>query len=173
MNDQDREAFVQFVHASSARLTRLAVLLIAERQGADDLVQAAFERTLRHWPRLQRDGSPELYARRILVNLAIDNSRSRSRRPEVLSQPPDESVNDCAEIVGERMRVLNALAKLPRQQRAVVVLRYYADLSEAAIAETLDCSVGTVKSNAHRATARLRELLGDPHDFSESVSVSS
>ena len=173
MNDQDRDAFVQFVHASSARLTKLAVLLIAERHGSDDLVQAAYERTLRHWPRLQKDGNPELYARRIVVNLAIDGSRSRNRRPEVLAQPPEESVNDCAEIVGERMRVLNALGKLPRQQRAVVVLRYYADLSEASIAETLECSVGTVKSNAHRATVRLRELLGDPHDFSESVTVPS
>jgi RNA polymerase sigma-70 factor (sigma-E family) len=160
VNQQERDTFVEFVHGSSARLTRLAVLLTGERQGADDLVQAAYERTLRHWPRLHRDGDPESYARRIVVNLAIDGGRSRTRRPEVLTQPPERSVADCAEMVGERLRVLEALRQLPRQQRAVVVLRYYSDLPETAIADALGCTVGTVKSNAHRATQRLRELLG-------------
>jgi RNA polymerase sigma factor (sigma-70 family) len=78
----------------------------------------------------------------------------------VLTQPPERSVADCAEMVGERMRVLEALRQLPRQQRAVVVLRYYSDLSESSIADALGCTVGTVKSNGHRATQRLRELLG-------------
>ncbi|MDX6245455.1 MAG: hypothetical protein QOE76_3178 [Frankiales bacterium] len=160
MNQQERDTFVEFVHGSSARLTRLAVLLTGQRQGADDLVQAAYERTLRHWPRLHKGGDPESYARRIVVNLAIDGGRSRTRRPEVLTQPPERSVADCAELVGERMRVLEALRQLPRQQRAVVVLRYYSDLSESSIADALGCTVGTVKSNGHRATLRLRELLG-------------
>jgi RNA polymerase sigma-70 factor (sigma-E family) len=155
----ERDSFVEFVHGSSARLTRLAVLLLGERQGADDLVQAAYERVLRHWPRLHAGGEPEAYANRILINLAVDGGRSRSRRPEVLTQPPEQAVWDCAEVVGERMRVLDALRQLPRQQRAVVVLRYYSDLSEADIAAALGCSVGTVKSTGHRAAARLRELL--------------
>lgn len=161
MNQQERDTFVEFVHGSSTRLTRLAVLLTGERQGADDLVQGAYERTLRHWPRLRRAGDPESYARKILVNLAIDGGRARARRPEVLTQPPERSVADCAEIIDERMRVLSALHELPRQQRAVVVLRYYADMSESSIAEALGCSVGTVKSNGHRATQRLRTLLGN------------
>jgi RNA polymerase sigma-70 factor (sigma-E family) len=160
VNQHERDTFAEFVQGSSGRLTRLAVGLTGERQGADDLVQAAYERTLRHWPRLARAGDPESYARQIVVNLAIDGGRSRSRRPEVLTQPPDRSVADCAELIDERMRVLEALRQLPRQQRAVVVLRYYSDLSESSIAETLGCTVGTVKSTGHRATRRLRELLG-------------
>ncbi len=156
MNQQERDTFVEFVHGSSSRLTRLAVLLTGERQGADDLVQAAYERTLRHWPRLNKAGDPESYARRIVVNLAIDGGRSRTRRPEVLTQPPERSVADCAEMVSERMRVLDALSQLPRQQRAVVVLRYYSDLSESAIADALGCTVGTVKSRTSRALTALR-----------------
>lgn len=167
MKPAERDTFVEFVHGSSARLTRLAVLLLGQRQGADDLVQAAYERVLRHWPRLAKGGEPEAYASRVVINLAVDGGRSRTRHPEVLTQPPERAVWDCAEVVTERMRVLDALRLLPRQQRAVVVLRYYSDLSEVEIAETLGCSVGTVKSNAHRATVRLRDLLSlaaDPAD---------
>ncbi|MEO6712059.1 MAG: SigE family RNA polymerase sigma factor [Mycobacteriales bacterium] len=167
MRSAERDTFVEFVHGSSARLTRLAVLLLGQRQGADDLVQAAYERVLRHWPRLDHDGEPEAYARRILVNLAVDGGRSRTRRPEVLAQPPEKAVWDVIEVVNERMRVLDALRQLPRQQRAVVVLRYYADLTESDIADALGCSVGTVKSTGHRASLRLRDLLGRTPDPAE------
>jgi DNA-directed RNA polymerase specialized sigma24 family protein len=74
----------------------------------------------------------------------------------VLTQPPEQAVGDCAEVVGERTRVLDALRQLPRQQRAVVVLRYYSDLSVADIAAALGCSVGTVHvvpHNDHAARA--------------------
>lgn len=169
MNQADRDSFVDFVHASSARLTRLATMLIGERQGSDDLVQAAYERTLRHWPRLNREGDPESYARRILVNLAIDGGRARARRPEVLTQPPEVAIHDCADLLTERMRVLEALQQLPKQQRAVIVLRHYQDMSEQQIAEVLGCSAGTVKSTASRATKRLRELLSSTSNGSGST----
>lgn len=159
MNQQERDGFVEFVHASSARLTRLAVMLLGSRQGSDDLVQAAYERTLRHWPSLHREGDPEAYTRRIVVNLAIDGGRARTRRPEVLTQPPEVAVHDCSDLLSERLRVLTALQQLPRQQRAVIVLRHYADLSEQQIADVLGCTAGTVKSTGHRATKKLRELL--------------
>lgn len=171
MNQRDRDSFVEFVHASSARLTRLATMLIGQRQGADDLVQAAYERTLRHWPRLNRDGDPEAYARKILVNLAIDVGRQRARRPELLTQPPEVAIHDSSDLLSERMRVLDALRQLPRQQRAVIVLRHYQDMSEQQIADVLGCTAGTVKSTASRATKRLRELLataGGPADAPQS-----
>ena len=117
-------------------------------------MQAAYERVLRHWPRLATAGEPAAYANRILVNLTVDGGRSRSRRPEVLTQPPEQAVGDCAEVVGERTRVLDALRQLPRQQRAVVVLRYYSDLSEADIAAALGCSVGTVPRRAPQRPRR-------------------
>lgn len=161
MDKAQQEAFVEFVHASSTRLTRLAVLLLGGRQGADDLVQSAYERTVRHWPKLQRDGQPEAYTRRVLANLAIDAGRARARRPEIVAEPPERVEPDATGRVDERMRVLAALRRLPDRQREVLVLRVYADMSEAQTAEVLGCSVGTVKSSAHHGAARLRELLVD------------
>jgi RNA polymerase sigma-70 factor (sigma-E family) len=161
---QDREAgvsFEEFVQGCSPRLFRTALLLAGrDRAAAEDLLQLALERAYRHWGRVCRSGDPERYVRRILANAANDRWRWAARRPERPLGPGDAGpvAQDQADVVAERDFLIRALAGLPPRQRTVLVLRYYNDLSEAEIADALGCSVGTVKSQASRGLARLREV---------------
>ncbi len=114
------------------------------------------ERLLRNWRRI--DGDPENYVRRTLYNLATDGwRRQRVRQRKAALFEPVPPV-DPATTVDLRDAVDRALAQLPPRQRAVLVLRYFEQLSEAETAETLGCSVGTVKSATSRGLARLREI---------------
>jgi RNA polymerase sigma-70 factor (sigma-E family) len=140
-------------------LLHTAVLLAGSRQGGEDLLQETLERLVRHWHRL--DGDPEGYARRTLRNLAIDGWRRRSRRPEVLGLPPATAVPDPTEQVDLTVTLLTALAQLSPRQRAVLVVRYWEQLSEAETAASLGCTVSAVKAAASRGLRRLRELM-DP-----------
>ncbi|WP_073832755.1 SigE family RNA polymerase sigma factor [Micromonospora sp. CB01531] len=137
-------------------LLAAAVLLTGSRAAGEDLVQAALERLIRNWSRVH--GDKEGYLRRTLYHLAVDRWRLRRRRPEVLTEiePPGQA--DGTEALHLRQVLIQALALLPPRQRAVLVLRYWEQLSEAEAAEVLGCSVGTVKSTASRGLARLREL---------------
>ncbi|MEU5722643.1 SigE family RNA polymerase sigma factor [Micromonospora sp. NPDC047738] len=137
-------------------LLATAVLLTGSRAAGEDLVQAALERLMRNWSRVHSD--KEGYLRRTLYHLAVDRWRLRRRRPEVLTEiePPGQA--DGTETLHLRHALIQALALLPPRQRAVLVLRYWEQLSEAEAAEVLGCSVGTVKSTASRGLARLREL---------------
>ena len=158
--DRSKEAeFEQFVAGSGRRLLRTAVLLVGDRGHAEDLVQTALERTARHWDRL--DGAPEAYARVVLARLATDRWRRRSRRVgEVLADPPETSArDDLALEVTTRQQVIAALRTLTTRQRAVLILRYFDDLSEQQTAQALGVSVGTVKTTASRAIARLRTTI--------------
>ncbi len=150
--------YVEFVHTRSRALLRTAVLLTnGDRARAEDLVQTALTRAYVSWRRLREPAAAEAYVRRILVNSAINEGRRRKRRPEVLV----DSVPDIATI-GEgdnltvRLGLWSELSALSPQQRAVLVLRYYEDMSEAEIAATLGCAPGTVKSHAARGLATLR-----------------
>lgn len=153
--------------ASSGRLFTLAVLLCGgHRAEAEDLLQGVLERAYRRWPRICRGGDPERYVRAMLVNASVDRWRRLRRRPEVLAGPgggraADPAVPDQTAVLADRDQLLRALALLPARQRAVIVLRYLEDLSEAQAAAVLGCSEGTVKSQSSRALARLRELTGD------------
>jgi RNA polymerase sigma-70 factor (sigma-E family) len=140
-------------------LLATAVLLTGSRAAGEDLVQAALERLMRNWGRVH--GDKEGYLRRTLYHLAVDRWRQRRRRPEVLTgiEPPDRP--DGTEGLHLRQALIQALGLLPPRQRAVLVLRYWEQLTEAEAAETLGCSVGTVKSSASRGLARLRELTAD------------
>ena len=142
-------AFTAFVHQASPSLLRTAWLLTGDHHTAHDLVQAALVRTYVAWPRVRAD-SALAYTRRVLVNERTD--RWRRHGPETTSPGP-ESVTD------ERDAVVRLLARLPDQQRRVVVLRYYVDLSEQATADALNISVGSVKSAASRGLATLRAEL--------------
>jgi RNA polymerase sigma-70 factor (sigma-E family) len=160
------ETFDDFVSGAATRLLRAAVFLVGDRHLAEDLVQTAFERTARHWRRVGRTGNPEAYARRVLVNLAIDDGRRRRRRPVLLGGGATEleRIGGTAadpRIAGLDLRDLveRSLAALPPRQRAVLVLRYWCDLSEREIAADLGISTGTVKSQAARALARLQQDL--------------
>jgi RNA polymerase sigma-70 factor (sigma-E family) len=158
-------SFEDFVQARSGSLLRTALLLTGQnRAEAEDLLQVALERAYRHWSRVCGSGEPERYVRRILANASADRWRRLARRPELMLPPEaaGPAVPDEAAALADRDYLLRALAALPPRQRAVLVLRYYDDFSEAEVAEALGCSIGTVKSHAARALARLREAVGAP-----------
>jgi RNA polymerase sigma-70 factor (sigma-E family) len=156
-------SFEDFVYARSGSLLRTAFLLTGQNLAeAEDLLQIALERAYRNWPRVCSSGEPEWYVRKILANASADRWRRLARRPEhplpaAEGGPP---VPDHAAKIADRDYVLRALAVLTPGQRAVLVLRYFDDLSEAQIAQLLGCSTGTVKSQTARAMARLRETVG-------------
>jgi RNA polymerase sigma-70 factor (sigma-E family) len=156
MGSRDEE-FTRFVAGNATALLRTAFLLTGDRGAAEDLLQDAFERVYVAWPRVTE---PFAYTRTALVRGSVNRWRSRSRRPEQPLDGHDLALPDGAEERAEQARVLAALARLPARQRATVVLRFWDDLTEAATADVLSCSVGTVKSQTARALARLRTELG-------------
>jgi RNA polymerase sigma-70 factor (sigma-E family) len=156
----DDSSFEDFVAGSSARLFTMARLLTGgNRAEAEDLLQGAYERAYRRWGRITRRADPERYVRQILVNASIDRWRRIGRHPEMplAGSGADPRTADTAAAVADRDLLLRGLAALPPRQRAVLVLRYFEDLSEAETATMLGCSVGTVKSQAARGLARLRD----------------
>ncbi|MEV0668393.1 SigE family RNA polymerase sigma factor [Actinomadura luteofluorescens] len=160
MGRRDDESFVEFVAARGDALLRTAALMCGARQDAEDILQTALEKAYRHWGRLEAGSDPEPYVRRILVNLVISRSRRWKVLREIqmarLPETPADSPNHSVELRGTLM---DELRKLGPRQRAVLVLRFWEDLSEAETAKALGCSVGTVKSQASRGLARLRERL--------------
>jgi RNA polymerase sigma-70 factor (sigma-E family) len=160
-------SFEEFVAGASTRLLTLALLLTGrQRAEAEDLLQDVLERAYRRWSRIIRNGGPEPYVRQMLVNAAVDRGRRLRRRPEapLAVDVADRAAVDQAGQHADRDLLLRALAGLPPRQRAVLVLRYFEDLSEAQTAAVLGCSAGTVKSQASRALSRLRELTAASDD---------
>jgi RNA polymerase sigma-70 factor (sigma-E family) len=156
----DDSSFEDFVAGSSARLFTMARLLTGgNRAEAEDLLQGAYERAYRRWGRITRRADPERYVRQILVNASIDRWRRIRRHPEIplAGSGADPRTADTAAAIADRDLLIRGLAALPPRQRAVLVLRYFEDLSEAETATMLGCSVGTVKSQAARGLARLRD----------------
>ncbi len=164
----DRAAFEQFVQGSSSRLLTLAMLLTGHnRTDAEDLLQTVLERAFRRWHRICRTGDPGPYVRQMLVNASVDRWRLLRRRPE---QPLDlddggpsgvgQAGPDQTAALAEQDLLWRALARLPAGQRAVLVLRYYEDLTEAQTAAVLGCSIGSVKTQAYRGLGRLRGIVG-------------
>lgn len=156
-SQERREQFGAFFVAESERLRRLGLLLTGDPERAADLAQEALALTYRHWRRI-REQDPGPYARRILVNLVRSQHRRTmlERRHE---QKPADPVTGEATRVDEWLRVTDALKTLPPVRRATIVLRFYEDMSEADIARALERPLGTVKSDIHRALAKLRPLL--------------
>lgn len=159
MSGSDDEGFREFVTRQRSALLRTAVLLTGDHGRAEDLVQTALLTTYRHWPRVAGRGDPSAYVRRVLVTTATSWRRRLSSTEQVVEAVPDRGYHD---VSPERdAAVLRALRDLPPRMRAVVVLRYYEDHSEATTAQLLGCSVGTVKTQASRGLARLRVALAD------------
>ena len=154
-------SFEDFVDGSSARLFTMALLLTGQqRPDAEDLLQGVLERAYRRWRRICRNGDPEPYVRQMLVHAAVDRWRQRRhRREEPLTVGASPAAGDQASEIADRDLLLRALARLPAGQRAVLVLRYFCDLSEAQTAATLGCSVGSVKKQASRALATMRAAV--------------
>jgi RNA polymerase sigma-70 factor (sigma-E family) len=165
----DEEAFAGFVRARYGSLLRYAYLLTTDRDLAEDLVQDGLARTYGAWGRLEAAAAADAYTRTTLVRLALRARRRRWRGETPTSAIPENPAEASDLDLAESVRV--ALAALPVDQRAVLVLRYYDDRTEREIADLLDCSPGTVKSRAARGLAALREaglldgvLEGDSRD---------
>ena len=152
MNAADSQ-LEQLVRIQGAALLRTAVLLRGSRAEGEDLLQDALERCSRRWPREVEH--PAAYVRTTMVRLA-GRRRHRLLLP-LLEEPPSGADNGMQS--EQRLDLLAALRQLPAGQRAAVVLRHWEGYSEAETADTLDCSVGTVKSQTSRGLRRLRELM--------------
>jgi RNA polymerase sigma-70 factor (sigma-E family) len=155
------ETFRAFVAHRSAALLRTAHLLVDRPDRAEDLVQTALVKTYLAWPRIRDPAAVEGYARRVMATTAISWWRGRRYREQPHSQPPESSGPDGVDAWANRDEMWERLRRLPARQRAVLVLRYYEDLSEAEIAQTLAISRGAVKSHAARALAALRVQIAD------------
>jgi RNA polymerase sigma-70 factor (sigma-E family) len=162
-----RTEFDEFVVTRSPRLLRAAYLLTRDWAAAEDLLQTALAKAWFAWTRL--DGQPEAYVRKIMFNTYASWWRRRSFGEHPAADLGEPAGADRHAEVDVRDVVWRALGRLPRRQRAVLVLRYFEDLTEAEIAETLGISTGTVKSQAARALAKLRQdsSLRPGHDLSE------
>jgi RNA polymerase sigma-70 factor (sigma-E family) len=136
----DLPGFQEFVAVRYADLLRTAYLLTGTRPAAEDLVQSALLTTMRHWRTVS---DPMAYVRRAMVNQRTSLWRRFGSRELLMPVPPDRSLPDGAVGQAERDELLTALARLPVRMRAVLVLRYWEDLSEADTAAVLGCSVGT------------------------------
>jgi RNA polymerase sigma-70 factor (sigma-E family) len=152
-----REDFEDFVAARQQALLRTAYLLTGHRQDAEDLVQTSLIKAVPHWGRIS--GDPEAYVRRVLVRENVSRWRARRWREVSVEVPLDRGHDD--EDVAGRLALRAALDRLAPRQRAVVVLRYFEDLSESQTADILGVSVGTVKSQTRDALARLRRAIPD------------
>jgi RNA polymerase sigma-70 factor (sigma-E family) len=163
-NALERE-FDRFAAEVSGPLLRTGHLLTGDAKDAEDLAQETLLRVARQWKRVRVMDHPAAYARRILVNLVLKDSDRRSRQRAEL-WPADGAPEDADESAARALREVDdlaefrwALAQLPVRQRAVLVLRYWADMPVAEVADILGCSEGTVTSTASRAAARLAEIL--------------
>ncbi|WFE37647.1 SigE family RNA polymerase sigma factor [Micromonospora sp. WMMD998] len=152
--DHGRADYLAFVEAHQHRLLRAAYLVCGNRHQAEDLLQDALLKLALRWPAV-RDGDPAAYVRAILYRDAVSWWRRR-RRERLSAYPPDRAGTDADDAL--RLTVRAALDRLPPRQRAVLVLRYFEDLTEVATAEALGVTVGTVKSQCHAALRRLREV---------------
>jgi RNA polymerase sigma-70 factor (sigma-E family) len=156
--DEERQrVFDEFARARMPELLRFGHALTGNPHAAADLVQDALERTMLAWPRVEKQGDPEGYVRRIMVNRNISIWRRRRRETLVLDVPEDGARGGNVDPPIRDLPLWERVRALPPRQRTVIVLRYYEDMSEAQIAAVMGSSVGTVKSQASRALAALRK----------------
>ena len=168
---EEPTAFDAFVRARLPALLRFAHAVCGDPHTAADLVQDALERTGMRWDRIDRTGDPEGYVKRAIVNGRISRWRKLRRESLVDVVPEHLPYLDRPYLHGQGHddTMWQLLATLPRRQRAVLVLRYYEDMSEEQIAATLGCAPGTVKSQASKALAKLRAALEADGDLKEAT----
>ncbi|MFG3422144.1 SigE family RNA polymerase sigma factor [Micromonospora sp. NPDC049460] len=170
--DDGRDGYVTFVECHQHRLLRAAYLVCGNRHQAEDLLQDALLKLALRWPTV-RHGDPAAYVRAILYRDAVSWWRRR-RREWLSAYPPERATQEGDGAL--RLALRDALDHLPPRQRAVLVLRYFEDLTEAATAEALGVTVGTVKSQCHAALRRLREVapeLGRDDGLASGMEVTS
>jgi RNA polymerase sigma-70 factor (sigma-E family) len=150
----ERPEFAEFVTARSPALLRTARLLTGDWASAEDLLQDSLAKCWRRWSRIS--GNPEPYVQKVMLHTYLAWTRRLWTRERPTEDLPETEVDDLAGRVADEDEVQAALRRLPRRQRAVIVLRYFDDLSEAETAQILGIAIGTVKSQASRALAALR-----------------
>lgn len=164
MTQRSHGEFRDYVAARGAVLLRMAYLLTGNRADAEDLLQAALANTYLQWWRINDRTALDGYVRRAMVNTHISWWRRRKLEEYPTDRIPELAVPDPAVTRDTRDALWHALARLPKRQRAALILRFYEDLPEVEIADVLGVSVGTVKSTVSRAVAKLRrdaELRAD------------
>ncbi len=167
MDEQAREEFGSYVAARSPALLRIAYLLSGNRADAEDLLQTALAKTYLAWDRIREREAVDGYVRRVMVNTQTSWWRRRrvdehptDELPEGRPDRRDDVTDAFTDAVSLHDALWTALSGLPKRQRAMVVLRYYEDLSEAQTAQIMGVSVGTVKSTTSRALLKLRDNTG-------------
>jgi RNA polymerase sigma-70 factor (sigma-E family) len=148
-----------YVRGQWPALVRYATLLCGDASEAEEIVQSTLTRVAMRWRFIEGKDNPDGYVRRALVRACIDSGKRR-RRETAVERLPERSVSDSVSRLADSDQVRRALATLPPRQRAVLVLRYLDDATEARTAEVLGCSVGTVKSQTAKGLAKLREVVG-------------
>ena len=159
------ESFRDFVRERTASLSRHAFLLTGDHQLAEDLLQSALANTYRHWRRVSKD-NPDAYVRQAMYHQHVSWWRRRRVPEHLAAVPPARALADPAEATALRLSLAQALSCLTAKQRAVIVLRFYDDLTEQQAADVLGLRVGTVKRHAHDALRKLREHAPDLLDTS-------
>ncbi len=162
MPEDDAVTFEEFVSTRWSALYRTAYLLTGQRLDAEDVVQATLVKAYASWGRVRRAGKLEAYVHRMLVNEFLSGARRRRRAREYVErQQPMAPVSSHEAEVVDRVQLWEHVVGLPPRQRAVVVLRFYEDLSEKQVAEVLGCAPGTVKSQTSAALRSLQARLGE------------
>jgi RNA polymerase sigma-70 factor (sigma-E family) len=158
VNSQEREQFREFMTSRWPDLVRLAYGLTGDRWLAEDLAQTALASACTAWWRVRRADDPDAYVRKILINASKRRFRRAgpAEQTQQALQAQNARIDDQAALSDQRTDLLTALRALPQRQRAVIVLKYWADMNDAQIADLLGCSEGTVRSQAWRALAKLR-----------------
>ncbi|GAA3384607.1 SigE family RNA polymerase sigma factor [Cryptosporangium minutisporangium] len=163
MSDDEDEAYREYVLGVLPGLRRVAYLLCQDVHRADDLVQSALERLYVHWGKARKASEPAAYARTVLVRVFLSEQRTGWARRVVLVNGSAETTAGPGFDVEARLEMEAALRELPPRQRAVLVLRFYCDLSIEQTAAVLRCAPGTVKSQSARGLDKLREVLAANH----------
>jgi RNA polymerase sigma-70 factor (sigma-E family) len=148
----------EYVRGQWPALVRYATLLCGDASEAEEVVQSTLTRVALRWRFVEGKDNPDGYVRRALVRACIDSGKRRRREP-AYEFMPDVGVADQSASFADSDQVRRALATLPPRQRAVLVLRYLDDATEARTAEVLGCSIGTVKSQTAKALAKLRDVV--------------
>ena len=156
---KDPHGFHEFAAARGASLFRTACLLCGDRHLAEDLVQTTLGKLYASWRRVQRADNPGAYARTVLMRTYLSHVRKHSSKETPWRRLPETAATEADQAL--RVTLLNGLAQLPAKDRAVLVLRYWEDLSVEDVASALRLSNGAVRNRSMRALGRLREALGE------------
>jgi RNA polymerase sigma-70 factor (sigma-E family) len=161
------ESFREYVHARTGALARAAYLLTGDFHLAEDLVQQTLAKVASRWEQIVADGDPDAYVRRVLYHQHVSWWRRWRREPLPVAVVPEAAGADPHAPTATTITVRQALARLTPKQRAVLVLRYFEDLTEVQTAHVLGVSTGTVKSQTRDALARLRTVAPELADLRE------